>query len=824
MVVPLKKVGDEAVHKELGDIMERAATTASSLEADQESVTDAELLTTVRHHLVLPVQVNRYTSCIEQFRATAKAKTVNGELQLQALVDKNKVIITETSIRSDLHLEDAGGTGWVFINQQLGDMSHHKKIYVTPSHTKKIFANMKREGKDFSGRVTPLFATMMVQANQEEGVDSGIPTDSQQTPITTQPSSSRPQKKQSRRKQRKETKVPQDETHHDDSVPIPSNDPLFNGEDRMQLTELMILCTNIQKHVLDLEKAKDAQAKEIDGLKKREDASKQGRSFEDIDKDAEVSLVDETQGRSDDAEMFDTDDLHGDEVIVDMAVGEKQEQSAKVDEREVSTGVEDSVAPTIPVTTAGEGVTATKIDEITTTSAPTTAIDEITLAQTLIEIKAAKPKAVTTAATTTTTTRPKARGVVVQEPSEFRTTTSSPQASQPSKTKDKGKAIMIEPEVPLKKKDQVALDEEMARNLEAQLQAELIEEERLARKKEEEANIALIESWENTQAMMEADRLLAERLQTREQEELTDEEKAKLFMEFMEKRRKHFAALRAQEKRKRPPTKTQKRNQMSIYLKHMGGYKHNQLKGRSYDEIQKLFDKEMKRVNSFVAMNSEAQEISGKKDESSSKKAEIAQDSSAKRAGDKLESDKSKKQKTDENEEVEVDNEAELKKHMVTVKDDDIAIDAIPLATKPPVIVEYKLIREGIMGHYQLIRADGSFKRYSSMIRMLQGIDREDLQTLWKLVKTKHGDTRPEDEHERVLWGDLKVMFEPDIKSNVWRNLQGYKVTVWKLFDSCGVHFVRFGNVHIFMLVEKRYPLTPITITNMLNKKLQADY
>ncbi|GJV55384.1 hypothetical protein Tco_1456389 [Tanacetum coccineum] len=591
---------------------------------------------------------------------------------------------------------------------------------------------------------------------------------------------------------------------------------------RPHLTVVNVVRVNQENAVLDLEKANDAQAKEIAGLKKREDASKHGRSFKDIDKDVKVSLVDETQGRSDDVEMFDTDNLHGDEVIVDMVVGEKQ--SAKVDEREVSTGVEDSVAPTIPVTTAGEGVTATKIDEITTTSAPTTAIDEITLAQTLIEIKAAKPKAITTAATTTTTTRPKARGVVVQEPSEFRTTTSSPQASQPSKTKDKGKAIMIEPEVPLKKKDQVALDEEMARNLEAQLQAELIEEERLARKKEEEANIALIESWENTQAMMEADRLLAERLQTREQEELTDEEKAKLFMEFMEKRRKHFAALRAQEKRKRPPTKTQKRNQMSIYLKHMGGYKHNQLKGRSYDEIQKLFDKEMKRVNSFVAMNSEAQEISGKKDESSSKKAEIAQDSSAKRAGDKLESDKSKKQKTDENEEVEVDNEAELKKHMVTVKDDDIAIDAIPLATKPPVIVEYKLIREGIMGHYQLIRADGSFKRYSSMIRMLQGIDREDLQTLWKLVKTKHGDTRPEDEHERVLWGDLKVMFEPDIKSDVWRNLQGYKVTVWKLFDSCGVHFVRFGNVHIFMLVEKRYPLTPITITNMLNKKLQADY
>ncbi|GJS79568.1 hypothetical protein Tco_0729449 [Tanacetum coccineum] len=73
---------------------------------------------------------------------------------------------------------------------------------------------------------------------------------------------------------------------------------------------------------------------------------------------------------------------------------------------------------------------------------------------------------------------------------------------------------------------------------------------------------------------------------------------------------------------------------------------------------------------------------------------------------------------------------------------------------------------------------DGSSKRYSSMIKMLQGIDREDLETLWKLVKAKHENTRPEEDYERVLWGDLKVMFEPDIKSEVWRSLQGYKVTV----------------------------------------------
>ncbi|GKD91209.1 hypothetical protein Tco_1366716 [Tanacetum coccineum] len=105
---------------------------------------------------------------------------------------------------------------------------------------------------------------------------------------------------------------------------------------------------------------------------------------------------------------------------------------------------------------------------------------------------------------------------------------------------------MDEPEVPLKKKDQIALDKEMTRNLEAQIQAELVEEERLARKKEEEANIAVIESWDNTQAMMEADFELAQRLQAEEQGEITIKERSRLFAELMNKRKKHFAKLRAE--------------------------------------------------------------------------------------------------------------------------------------------------------------------------------------------------------------------------------------------------------------------------------------
>ncbi|GJR11677.1 hypothetical protein Tco_0794329 [Tanacetum coccineum] len=733
---------------------------------------------------------------------------------IQALVDKKRVIVTESSIRRDLHLDDAEGTDYlptatifeelarmgakstawntfsssmasliiclatnqkfnlskyifdamvkhldggvkfllyplflqVFINQQLGNMSTHKKIFVNLFHTKKVFANMKRAGKDFSGRITPLFDTMMVQPVEEIGEDSDNPTDSTPIPIIDQPSSS--------------------------SHPRRTNYLRRFKDKRQRFLKMRQSMRKVYQHL----PAKDAQAKEIAALKKRiqriessedqeslgvpEDASKQGRSIEDIDADVDVSLVDETQERQDDDLIFDTGVLDDVEMPVEAKVDGKNEQSTKK--------LDDS--------TAGEAVTTAGDD-----SAVPTTNEEITLAQTLIQIKAAKPKVVTTAATTTTTTttRPKDKGVVVQEPSEFRV----PQEIKPSSSKDKGKGIMIEPEVPLKRKDQIALDEQIARDIQAKLDAELLEEQKLARKQEEEANIALIESWENTQAMMEADRLLAERLQSKEREELTDEEKAKLFMELMEKRRKHFAALRAQEKRNRPPTKAQKRTQMSTYLKHMGGYTYKQLKGKSFDEIQKLFDKEMKRVNTFVAMGSEVQENKEKKEEGREETAKGSRKKmlGRKRAGKEQQKESSKKQKVEEekeSEEVDEVDEVELKKLLVIKKDEDIAIDAIPLATKLPVIIDYKLHKEGMLVHYQLIRADGSSKRYSSMIRMLQGIDREDLEALWRIVKAKYGDTRPDNEFERVLWGDLKVMFEPDKRSDVWRILQGYRVTI----------------------------------------------
>nr|GEW25801.1 hypothetical protein [Tanacetum cinerariifolium] len=144
----------------------------------------------------------------------------------------------------------------------------------------------------------------------------------------------------------------------------------------------------------------------------------------------------------------------------------------------------------------------------------------------------------------------------------------------------------------------------------------------------------------------------------------------------------------------------------------------------------------------------------------------------------------SKKQKLDEQTKKEVKAQAdtdqeveEMKLYVKIARDEEIAIDVIPLATKPSVIVEYKIVKEGKISTYHIIRADGSKKRYTLMIKLLENINREDLETLWKLVKDEYRNTRPEEDYKRVLWGDIKVMFEPDIESKVWRQLHGYDVT-----------------------------------------------
>ncbi|GJV44356.1 hypothetical protein Tco_1428892 [Tanacetum coccineum] len=82
---------------------------------------------------------------------------------------------------------------------------------------------------------------------------------------------------------------------------------------------------------------------------------------------------------------------------------------------------------------------------------------------------------------------------------------------------------------------------------------------------------------------------------------------------------------------------------------------------------------------------------------------------------------------------------------------------------------EEKARLKGRNGYYEIMRADGSAKTYLLFSQLLKEFDREDMENVWKLVKEKHVNTRPEEGYERVLWGDLKTMFEHHINYEVWK-------------------------------------------------------
>ncbi|GKF02334.1 hypothetical protein Tco_0029257, partial [Tanacetum coccineum] len=161
---------------------------------------------------------------------------------------------------------------------------------------------------------------------------------------------------------------------------------------------------------------------------------------------------------------------------------------------------------------------------------------------------------------------------------------------------------------PKKKKDLIKLDEENP----SKLQDKFDEKERLAREKDE-ANVVLTKEWDDIQAKIKADHELAQRLQVEEQEELFVDEKSTLFQQLLEKRRKHFVAKRAKEKRNKPPTQAQQRKNICTFLKNMEGKKPKDLKNKSFDSIQKMFDRALKRVNTFVDFRTDLVEGSSKR-------------------------------------------------------------------------------------------------------------------------------------------------------------------------------------------------------------------
>ncbi|GJV59359.1 hypothetical protein Tco_1465459 [Tanacetum coccineum] len=230
----------------------------------------------------LMVNPTIYVSCIEQFWSTAKAKTINGKVQIHTLVDGKKIIITESFVRRDLRLADEEGVDYQVVHKERGD-------------------RLVRAATTASSLEIELDS-----GNIDKTHSKATPNESS-SPGTTSGGGLR-------------------------------GNTLQSDEDRIKLNELMELCTNLQTRVLDLEKTKTSQANEIDRLKKRVKKLEKkqrsrthklkrlykGRKIDDIDADEEITLV----NVQDDVEMFDVNDLHGEEVFFDQEVPVKEVSTA----------------------------------------------------------------------------------------------------------------------------------------------------------------------------------------------------------------------------------------------------------------------------------------------------------------------------------------------------------------------------------------------------------------------------------------------------------------------------------------------------------------
>ncbi|GKB07371.1 hypothetical protein Tco_0835655 [Tanacetum coccineum] len=201
---------------------------------------------------------------------------------------------------------------------------------------------------------------------------------------------------------------------------------------------------------------------------------------------------------------------------------------------------------------------------------------------------------------------------------------------------------------------------------------------------------------------------------------------------------------------------------MCTYLKNIEGYKLNDLKDKEFDSIQEMFDRAFKR------------------------------------------------QKVEDDKET-----AELKQCLEIIPDEEeVTIDAIPLAVKSPSIVGWKIHKEGRKIYYQIIRADGKSQMYMIFSHMLKSFNKEDLEDLYKLVKAKYKSTRPVEDLDLLLWGDLKTMFEPHVEDKVWYDKR-IKVLDWSCMTSCGVHSWDATYADLYVGREQVSPYTIYTFNDV---------
>ncbi|GJY67580.1 hypothetical protein Tco_0469818 [Tanacetum coccineum] len=258
---------------------------------------------------------------------------------------------------------------------------------------------------------------------------------------------------------------------------------------------------------------------------------------------------------------------------------------------------------------------------------------------------------------------------------------------------------------------------------------------------------------------------------------------------------------------------------MSTFIKNKRLWKLTQLKELTFDELKTKFEKLVKSIEKFVPMETDERvkrQVIAKEEEikkSVKKRGKIRK----KKARKGIHIDKTAQDESEE------EREAFMKDKVTSASSEsEIGIDSIPTATKPPSIVDWKIIpQSGVKAVNRIIRKDGFDKIYMSFGTILKDFSRDYLKELYRLVIKKYEVNRPEEIYDRVLWGDLKTMFDPPISDDaIWSLPLQQKMINWRYYPSCAVHCLTLDDTTIYMLADRKYPLSKDACQVMLKIKL----
>ncbi|GJV22835.1 hypothetical protein Tco_1375530 [Tanacetum coccineum] len=812
-----------------------------------------DFLTRSSIHHALTVSPVVSTTFVEQFWTSAKSKIINNVRHITAKVAGKPVSISEASIRSDLLFDDANGidslpnqaifdaiqlmgsksTSWdqiptniatavicltsnqkynfsklIFDDKQLANVPVPLDHFPVNALTSKVFSFMVKKGKHFSGKVTPLFASMLVQPTEDEGAplertSEALPTPSSahtsEVPFEPQNDSSPAHTSETDPSPR-----PSPSTIIPDSIPessggnlgghSSSDKSLSGNEGEMTLQSVYDLCLSLCAQVLD-------QAKEIQHLKtqikklkkqakpiikhhrawmqsgrkfaKGEPSFQRDPLFDEIPEDILDHM--ETKNAQDVGRTRDIvgEEKENDEIILST------EDVLSTDKEKVSTdrqieGTDEQIESTDEQRKRSEDHT----EEGSTTQAtqtPTSTIfgDDETIAKVLLNMSQAKA-----------VSREKEKGVELKDIEE----TDRP---RPTSTRS---LLTLKPLPKIDPKDKGKKKIEDEDEFESESDEEWEGEEERNRLAEEKAtNEALIRNYDDIKARIEADRLLAEKLQEEEREQFTIEERAKFLHDTIAAQRKFLAQQRSEAIRNRPPTKNQLRNQMMTYLKHVGNFKHSDLKTKKFEEIQALYEKIKRSDEDFISIGSAEDERLIKKmnekgiDSSKNemvKEEDKEEESTRKRKLGTRKKMKSRKRRFRQNtseDDSEKEND-ELRLCLTIAPDEDKEVDYEILDKKYPIIewkTEYLRTKLQVdkakhleeINQNVVIRSNGQKRYFSTLMGVLSIFDRDGLNAVYQLVMDRYQDEIPEG-FDRVFWGDLMIMFNPDDEDKFWNSQQ----------------------------------------------------